>query len=163
MSTQSAFHDRNAAIYMARAAIKELVANQAEQGRLQEIALDQKRYACHLALTTLHKYVAAGEVTIAMISRWVMEAVSNQARRDKKNTLTGQCVFDLWMTILMPGEEKSWSDFGKEGQALYSELAVALMEHLGICFDCGHHPSDGQLHEVAGLRICTNCLRPSAS
>lgn len=81
MNMSSPFDGRNAAIYTARTFIREFVEDRAESGRLQEIALDQKKTLADLMLSTpaLARFLIDGEVTIQMCERWLMEAVSNQA------------------------------------------------------------------------------------
>jgi hypothetical protein len=80
----SAFDEHNLSIPHARRIVREQIGTLSQMGRLQEAALDQKAVGAHLAVGPLSSYVIGGVIKVAMIERWVMEAISNQAQHGQE-------------------------------------------------------------------------------
>jgi hypothetical protein len=77
----SAFDENNLTIPFARRVVREHIGNIAAAGRLQAAALDQKAVVAQLAMGPLSQYVIQDIIKLSMVERWVMEAISAQARR----------------------------------------------------------------------------------
>ncbi len=167
MHTTFSPHDehesRHIAMQEARTLIADRVREAAQEGHLQAIALDQKAFICTLVLGPLAPIVTEGSVTLPMLERWAMEAISHQAQAHKKSVLTAQSVYLLSVKAGDPGENYwIWPTLPEEVQDFYKRLADLLNEALDLCDSCGERKPD-DLHEVAGMRLCSLCISPPQS
>lgn len=167
MQTTFSSHDeheqRHIALQEARTLIADRVREAAQKGHLQAIALDQKAFICTLVFGPLAPVVTEGTVTLSMLERWAMEAISHQAHAHEKPVLTAQGVYLLSTKAEDPAENRwIWSTLPEEVQDFYARLADLLNEALDLCDSCGDRKPD-DLHEVAGMRLCSRCISPPQS
>ena len=65
----------------ARDLVRFYIAGVAASGQLQAVALDQRGTAVRIALLLpLSGWLSAGQVTVPQLERWIMEAVSSNAK-----------------------------------------------------------------------------------
>jgi hypothetical protein len=81
MIQQRPFDENNVAIPHARQVVREQINAIAQLGQLQAAALNQKSVVAHLAMGPLSHDVIQGVITIQMLERWVMEAISAAAKQ----------------------------------------------------------------------------------
>lgn len=81
MLQQCPFDESNLAIPHARRVVREQINEIAQRGQLQAAALNQKSVVAHLAMGPLSQYVIQGIITVTMLERWVMEAISTAAQQ----------------------------------------------------------------------------------
>lgn len=155
---KTTFDYGNTAIFMARVATQEYIEDQAEQGKLSEVAKDEHRAAVWLANSSLLPFIASGRVKLAMIERWIAEAVAAHSRPKAHNVLSGELIYRRWCEI-RGHAELAWDDpalpvMVREG---YEALAAVLMDELHLCCICGEHPKASQLVEVDKMMVCPEC------
>ena len=159
-SSPDEYEQHSTAIQQARAIVMHHVKEVANTGQFQTIALDQRAFICTLALGPLAARVTEGLVTIPMLERWVMEAISQHAHAHDKPLLTARDIYQLSQKAGDPAENLwTWCTLPDEVQDYYERMADLLNEALNLCASCGERkPND--LHDVAGMLLCSACIRP---
>ncbi len=70
-----------AVLSQARDLVRFYIAGVAASGKLQAAALEQKGVAVRIALVSpMRDWIEAGQVTIPQLERWIMEAISSEAK-----------------------------------------------------------------------------------
>jgi hypothetical protein len=71
----------HATLSQARDLVRFYIAGVTASGKLQAAALEQKRVAVQIALLSpMRDWVETGQVTIPQLERWIMEAISSEAK-----------------------------------------------------------------------------------
>jgi sugar (pentulose or hexulose) kinase len=156
---RTTFNDDNSSIFKARVATQEYIEHEAKQGNLSNIAKDERRVAVWLASGTLFEYIRLGHIKLAMIERWVSEAVAAQSQPVLHTVLNGEVVYRRWREVRgdidLDWHDPALPDVVREA---YEALAAVLMDDLGLCYICGQHPdAHDKLEEVNKIKVCPDC------